>query len=97
MRHVAAQCDVGAGRRLAPPQGVGDAVRGYASVEVDQQQGEQFPPLTPAELEPRAIFDSDGQWTQDAEPRPPGPGASAEFHKIRLSAPVKERAWFGTV
>ena len=58
---------------------------------------EQFPPLTPAELEPRAIFESDGQWSQDAEPRPPLPGASAEFHKIRLSAPVRERAWFGTV
>lgn len=88
---MASQCDVCACRRLASPQGIGDAGRWYASVEIYQQQREQFALLAPTKLEPLSSVDFGSQGTQDAEPRLPGHGLRAEFHMISVFVQVPPR------
>src|SRR6478609_9305346 len=69
MRNMATQRDIRARRRRPAPQLISDPARGYAAIQIDQQQREQFALLAAAKLEPHPAVDTGGKRTEDAKPR----------------------------
>src|SRR6476469_8337246 len=69
MRNMATQSDIRARRRRPAPQRISDPARGYAAIQIDQQQREQFALLAAAKLKPHPTVDTGGKRTEDAKPR----------------------------
>src|SRR6478609_3889142 len=91
MRNMATQRDIRARRRRPAPQLISDPARGYAAIQIDQQQREQFALLAAAKLEPHPAVDTGGKRTEDAKPRLRSRRRSAELHQLSLSARVPRR------